>query len=213
MSWNIVIFPKSLQSPPAEVENPPEYIKILQNSNLEITNTPPSQEEISIAIKQLNNEKSSVDIEAEVVKMADSIPEFKCSLENYFNKTWADTQVPNQWRRSRITSMLKKKGNTLNPAKYRGVSIGSVLCKIGMNGILKRLSAFYDQQLKTTQFGFGRGVGCNDGIYMVKQLQEIASASQRELFVCFVDLSSAFDHVNRKLLFKTVRNRLPDNSN
>ena len=44
---------------------------------------------------------------------------------------------------------------------------------------------------------------------MIKQLQQIANFSQKQLFVCFVDLSAAFDHINRKLLFKTLKNWLP----
>ena len=77
-----------------------------------------------------------------------------------------------------------------------------------MNIILKRLSVFYEGQLKRTQFGFRSGVGCNDGIYMLKQLQEVAFMSNRQLYTCFIDLTAAFDHVNRDFLFQTLRNRL-----
>ncbi|XP_033098478.1 uncharacterized protein LOC117102327 [Anneissia japonica] len=60
-----------------------------------------------------------------------------------------------------------------------------------------------------TQFGFRRERGCNDGIYVTKQLQEIANLSQRRLFTCYVDLSAAFDHVNQSFLFQSIRNRIP----
>ena len=82
-----------------------------------------------------------------------------------------------------------------------------------MNIILKRIANFYNTQLKRTQFGFRSGMGCNDGIFMIKQLQDIASLSERPLYVCFIDLTAAFDHVNRDLLFKTIRNRLSDDQN
>ena len=80
-----------------------------------------------------------------------------------------------------------------------------------MNIILKRLSEFYESQLKGTQYGFRSGVGCNDAIYMAKQLQEISSIAQRSMYICFIDLTAAFDHVNRNLLFKSIRNRLATN--
>ena len=67
--------------------------------------------------------------------------------------------------------------------------------------------------MKTNQFGFRSGVGCNDAIYVIKQLHEIASLSERQLYVCFIDLSSAFDHVNRQLLFQSIKNRLPHDCN
>ena len=44
---------------PLEISNPPEYIQVLQDSNLQINNLPPSDEDISIALKQLNNGKMS----------------------------------------------------------------------------------------------------------------------------------------------------------
>ena len=197
----------SLQTP-LEIESPPDYIQMLQDSNLDITNSPPTDNEISIAIKQLNKGKSSLDIEPEIVKLADSVPSFKTAIKIYYTKIWEQIQVPSQWRSSKINPIWKGKGSALDPTKHCGISNSSILCKIGMNIILKRQSDFYNEQLKRTQFGFRGGCGANDAIYLLRQLQEIASATQRQLYTCFIDLTAAFDHVNRELLFKTVRNRL-----
>ena len=198
----------SMLQTPSEIENPPEYIQVLKDSNLEILNMPPTSEEISDAIKQLNKGKSSLDIEPEIIKLADSIPSFKLTIDHYFTKIWQQKQIPHQWRTSKITPIWKGKGSASDPSKYRGISNSSILCKVGMNIVLKRLSTFYNSQLKRTQFGFRKGLGSNDGIYLLRQLQEIASISQRNLYTCFIDLSAAFDHVNRELLFKTIKNRL-----
>ena len=201
----------TLLTTPEEIEQPPDFIKVLQDCNVDIIRTPPTSEEINKATNQLNSGKSATDIESEVLKCAQPIPQFKDCLEQYFHLIWTKKEIPDQWRISRITPIWKNKGSANDPTKYRGISIGSTLCKVGMNIILNRLSCFYEQQLKDTQYGFRHGTSCNDGIFVVKQLHEIAILSQRELFVCFVDLSSAFDHVNRKLLFKTLKNRLPQN--
>ena len=196
---------------PHEITNTPDYIKILQDSTETFIEEPPSREEIKEAINQLNNGKSSLDVEAEVIKAGSELSELLDNLEIYFKTVWTNKEVPKQWTISRITPIWKKKGNAMDPTKYRGISIGSVLCKIGINIILKRLSKFYENQLMRTQFGFRSGVGCNDGVYMIKQLQEIASKSRRKLYICFVDLTAAFDHVNRNLLFQTIRKRLSAN--
>ena len=148
------------------------------------------------------------DIEPEIIKLAYSIDSFKEALKVYYGNIWSENEIPNQWRKSKITPIWKKKGSALDPEKHRGISNSSILCKIGMNIILKRTSEFYEKQLKRTQFGFRSGVGCNDGIYMLKQLQEIASMSKKQLYTCFIDLTPAFDHVNRDFLFKTINNRL-----
>ena len=198
-------------STPIEIDDPPEFIKVLQSNNPEINNAKPTSEEILNAIKQLNNGKSSLDIEAEIVKLATTMPSFMSSLERYFAIIWKTKEIPKKWSISRITAIWKRKGNAMDPSKYRAISIGSVLSKIGMNIILKRMSSFYEQQLKNTQFGFRSGASCNDGIYAIKQLQDIASLSQQRLFACFIDLTAAFDHINRDLLFKTLKNRMPQN--
>ena len=200
---------QSILTMPEEVNNPPEYIQLLKNNSLQIANFPPTTEEISNAINQLNKGKSSLDIEAEILKVVSPNPVVMEWLKKYYTEIWTRKEIPNQWGITRITPIWKKKGSSMDPTKYRGISIGSVLCKVGMNIALKRLSTFYEDQLKRTQFGFRSGVSCNDGIYMVKQLQDIADMSERRLYVCFIDLTAAFDHVNREMLFKTIRNRLP----
>ena len=193
---------------PLEILNPPEYIQALKDASLDITESPPTEEEICLAVKQLNDGKASLDAEPEILKLALSIPSYIDLLKHYFQLIWTEDQIPKQWRVSKITPIWKQKGSALDPSNYRGISNGSIFCKVGMNIILKRMSTFYEHQLKNTQFGFRSGSGCNDGIYMLKQLHEIAVASDRKLFACFIDLTAAFDHINRKLLFKTIKNRL-----
>ena len=202
---------QSALSIPVELEHTPQYIRILQNSSSDMINLPPSCDELYDAIKQLNNGKSTLDIESEIVKLASSLPTTINILHKYYHCIWTTKQIPEQWKLSKTIPIWKNKGSVSDPTKHRGISISSILCKIGMNIILKRTSNFYENQLKRTQFGFRKGTGCNDGIYVVRQLQEIASASQRQLYACFVDLTAAFDHINRKMLFQTIRNRLPAN--
>ena len=201
----------SLLPTPQELIDTPDFIKVLQNTSIHINEEPPSRTEIIDAINQLNNGKSTLDIEAEIIKLGNAIPELISTLEGYFKQIWTKKEIPDKWKITRITPIWKKKGSATDPSKYRGISIESTLSKVGINIILKRLSCFYDDQLLRTQFGFRRGVGCNDGIYMVKQVQEVAIKSQRKLYICFVDLTAAFDHVNRKFLFQTIRMRLPRN--
>ena len=80
--------------------------------------------------------------------------------------------------------------------------------KILSSIIVNRISPWYEAQLSRTQFGFRTGKGCNDAIYVCKQLQEIAHHTRRKLYTCFVDLTAAYDHVNREFLFTSIRNRL-----
>ena len=156
----------------------PDFIRVLQDTNLQINEETPSIEEIKVAINQLNDRKSAIDIEGEFFKIGSEIPVFMESLRDYFSTVWTTKQIPLKWTISRITAIWKRKGHVLDPTKYRGISIGTTLCKIAMNIILKRMSRFYEDQLLRTQFGFRSGLGCNDGIYTLKTLQDIASSSK-----------------------------------
>ena len=74
---------------------------------------------------------------------------------------------------------------------------------------MNRLKCWYEKQLMEEQQGFRSGRGTTDGIYIVKRVQQIAKKIKRPVFALFVDLSTAFDHINRKFMFKTLTNRMP----
>ena len=88
------------------------------------------------------------------------------------------------------------KGSSKDPSTYRGLQVGSSLCKIMFIIILDRLKD--NKQLLDQQQGFRRGRGTADGIYVTKRLQQISEKMQKPVFLLFVDLSAAFDHVIRK---------------
>ena len=79
--------------------------------------------------------------------------------------------------------------------------------------ILNRLKTWYDQQLLDQQHGFRSGRGTADAIYRIKRVHQVTSRMKQPVYVLFVDLSAAFDHVDRKWLFDTIRQRLPEEWN
>ena len=200
---------QSKLSIPQEILEPPEYITLLYEETQKIENNIPTIDEISDAIKNLKPNKSSIDVESEILQTAMSVDVFQEMFIEYIQNIWRKKELPNDWDISRITALWKRKGSPLDTTKYRGMSIGSILVKVLNNIILKRVSQFYEGQLLATQFGFRTGKGCNDGIYVCKQLQEMAHRSKKKLYTCYVDLSAAYDHINRDLLFRSIYNRIP----
>jgi len=61
------------------------------------------------------------------------------------------------------------------------------------------------------QQGFRSGRGTCDGIYITKRIQQISYSINTPVFVLFVDLSAAFDHVIRDWLFKSIFQRFETN--
>ena len=119
--------------------------------------------------------------------------------------------MPKIWGYSKLFTLWKGpvKGKYDAPSTYRGLQIGSSLCKIIIVIIINRLSVWYEKQLLDQQQGFRAARGTTDGIFVAKSVQQITCKMKKPTFVLFVDLSAAFDHVERKWLFKMLSMRYP----
>ena len=103
----------------------------------------------------------------------------------------------------------KDKGLTTDPKSYRGIQVGSTMCKIMVTIILRRLNAWYNAQ----QQGFRKGRGTTDEIFLIKRVQQISRKTGKQVHALFVDFTVAFDHVNRNWMFKSVKQRLSPGTN
>jgi len=54
------------------------------------------------------------------------------------------------------------------------------------------------------QFGFMKGKGTTDTIFIVRQIQEKFRANVKKLYFGFVDLEKAFDRVPREVIIWTM---------
>ena len=79
--------------------------------------------------------------------------------------------------------------------------------------ILRRLNSWYNKQLSDHQQGFRRGRGTTDGIFAIKRLQQITKKMGISAYLLFVDLTAAFDTINRQWMFQSIYQRLPAESN
>ena len=95
---------------------------------------------------------------------------------------------------------------------YRGLQIGSSLCKVLIVIIIKRIQKWYDLQLTDNQQGFRSGRGTTDGIYIAKKIHQITDQKKSLVYALFVDLTAAFDHIPREMMFETIKKRLPDSN-
>ena len=58
---------------------------------------------------------------------------------------------------------------------------------------------------------FEKNRGTAEGIYTIKWIQHITDRKKQPLFLLFVDLSAAFDHIPRDWLFESIRLRFDQN--
>ena len=197
---------------PIELVKAPVFLQRLTNVPVDYNTLPPKKDEIIDTLKKLKNRKASNDIPAEFLKYAIDSDEVIEEMYRLYCLVWLTKQIPTKWRHSKLVTIWKgaSKGKIDDPAAYRGIQVGSTFCKVLVIMILERTKTWYEEQLLDNQQGFCSSRGTSDAIYIVKRIQQIAHASKKPVCLLFVDLSAAFDHVNRKWLFKSLKQRFPN---
>ena len=111
-----------------------------------INDQPPTTDEIQECSNELKENKASNDIDPTLLKNCEH-PLMQEVLHRMTTRLWNEIDIPDAWGNSRLKSLWKGKGSKKDPTKQRGLSIGSTVCKLIINIILKRLRPWYEAQL------------------------------------------------------------------
>ena len=98
-----------------------------------------------------------------------------------------------------MVSVYKGKGDALDCGSYRGIKLLEHVMKLFERIIGVRIRAMVC--IDSMQFGFMKGRGTTDAIFIVRQLQEKYLAKNRDLWMAFIDLEKAFDRVPRMVIW------------
>ena len=109
--------------------------------------------------------------------------------------------MPDDFRDALIVSLYKNKGSKTDCGNYRGISLLSIAGKIFARVILNRLVSVSEKILPEAQCGFRPGRSTIDMIFAMRQLQEKCIEQNMPLYSVFIDLTKAFDTVNREALW------------
>ncbi|BHF60408.1 hypothetical protein SprV_0100337300 [Sparganum proliferum] len=168
-------------------------------------NLPPSLQETIRAVQQLSSGKAprSDTIPVEVYKGGG--PQLMDHLTVLFQEMWRQGEVPQDFKDATIVHLYKRKGNRQLCDNHRGISLLNIAGKIFARIPLNRLNNHPEQGLlPERQCGFGRHRGTTDIIFAAHQLQEMCQEMRTHLYTTFVDLTKAFDTVNREGLWKIM---------
>ena len=162
--------------------------------------------EILKAVKSLKSGKScGIDqISNEMLQL--SCHTFIKEYTSIFNFILRNGIYPNIWKENIIKPIYKGGGN-LNPSNYRGIALSSCFSKLFNRVLFNRLDDFIENNniLCYEQIGFKKSCRTSDHVLTLKTLIDKAFKSCKYLYVCFIDLSKAFDTVNRAHLFHKLK--------
>ena len=123
-------------------------------------------------------------------------------LHSIFERISATGQVPQQWRAAVLVPIYKDKGDMADVSNYRPLSVPTISCRIWSSLTNKRLMEATKDILPDTMFGFRPKRGCSDPLFVLRHLMDMRKAKKGAKFaVAFMDLSGAYDSIDRNLLF------------
>ena len=171
-----------------------------------ILDDPPSFDDVERAILRLKDNKAAGphSIPTEVIKYGGCALHRR--LHNFILDSWSAKYLPQQWKNANIVLIHKQMGDRAECGNSRGISLLSVAGKVPAKITLTRLlEHVVDLVLPESQCGFRRGRSTIDMIFVARQLQEKCREQHQDLYLAFVDLTKAFDTVNRDLLWNILR--------
>jgi exonuclease III len=190
----------TLLNQPSSVD-PAALGQVPQLPTLHKLDLPPNAAEVKKAISQMNSDRASgMDgIPAEVYKAAGT--EAHDVFLDIIRSIWEQEKMPEDFRDALIVALYKNKGSKADCGNYRGISLLSIAGKIFARIILNRLITVAEANLPEAQCGFRPGRSTVDMIFTVRQVQEKCLEQNLDLYSVFIDLTKAFDTVNREALW------------
>ena len=193
----------SLLNRPSTVD-PDAINQIPQQPLLDDLDAPPTLDEIKKALSKTNSGRASGkdSIPAEIFKAAG--PKALECFHDILLKIWEEEQMPSDFKDALIVSLYKNKGSKADCGNYRGISLLSIAGKIFARVVLNRLITISERVLPEAQCGFRPGRSTVDMIFAMRQIQEKCKEQNMPLHSVFIDLTKAFDTVNREALWSVL---------
>lgn len=99
--------------------------------------------------------------------------------------------------------IYKNKGSTTEMKNYRPITVLNVFYKIYTSAMQKKISDIIQDTIPDNQFGFRARSGCRDYLNIVNDIT--SNVQIKDLSIAMLDLTQAFDRVNRKKIWISLR--------
>jgi hypothetical protein len=142
---------------------------------------------------------------------ATALAQIAASLQAVFERVSSAAAVPESWHTAVLVPIYKNKGDQADISNYRPLSVPTVACRVWSSLTNKVLMEQTADVLPDSMFGFRPGFSCADPLFILRHLLDMRKhmpAKQKVFAVAFMDLSGAYDSVDRELLFWKLEHQL-----
>ncbi|GFO40610.1 endonuclease-reverse transcriptase [Plakobranchus ocellatus] len=160
------------------------------------------KEEVEAAIKKMKNGKATGpdNIPVEIVKALDNLG---LDLTTKLLNTIFDGTIPEDVCKSVFVVLPKTPGAT-ECKLHITISLMSHFTKILLRALMHRMRKSIRPEISPKQFGFMLDKRTRNAIFTLSMLMERCIEMQKDLHLCFIDYSKAFDKVRHVELFRML---------
>ena len=127
---------------------------------------------------------------------------FHVLLATLFSLMLKWSYVPAEMKRGNIITLYKGgRKRKDDPASYRAITLCSSLLKLYERILLSRINVESAIKFSPLQGGFQKGFSCTMSSFLLRECAYYAKQSNSKLFICFLDVKTAFDKVWHNGLF------------
>ncbi|GFN88481.1 RNA-directed DNA polymerase from mobile element jockey-like [Plakobranchus ocellatus] len=150
------------------------------------------KEEVEPAIKKMKNGKATGpdNIPVQIIKALDNLG--KVLTTKLLNAIYDSGTIPEDLCKSVFIVMPKTPGTT-ECELHRTISLMSHFTKILLYVLMHRMRKNIRPEISPKQFGFMPDKGTRNAIFTLSMLMERCIEMQKDLHLCFIDYSKAFD--------------------
>jgi hypothetical protein len=129
-----------------------------------------------------------------------------CNILNKYliSEIWTKEEMPVDWKVGLIYPIYKK-GDPLEYKNYRVVTLANVGYKFFSKVLFKKLDPIVRENVRKYQCGFIAGKSITYQIFNLRQIMEKSSEYGVKIYYLFTDFKAAYDSINRKSLYLTMR--------
>ena len=193
-----------------EGENEKEEIRDSEVKTAEEEDQEIKDEEIEAQLKKLKKNKApgEDDIKNEALIYLEG--DARTCLKEKLKQVWRGEGYPERWRKGIINPIFKK-GDDRAVENYRGVTLLNTEYKLYAMVLGERLKVIAERILPDSQAGFRKGKSAMDNIYILNRIvEQRIRRPGGKLVAFFVDFKAAFDTMDRKILWETMKEKKVD---